>query len=224
MSLSTLTTTVTLPLRGEPEVVASLEEVLESYKSWAPASVALHRAIDEEAAAFDVFISRIGPAIDAGLSHRETVRQMEATGEKITLTFTDKNGKVKSSTRFPNTNDIGVWQAVWHLMRDGDVDAGTARRAMTGVNSTGSLTSKEVRAVIAEASAAGRDVTKAVEDAMSPPKTEGEPKAPKPFDADKTLKEIKERMALLAQHEADLTPAQRGDVAGIGFTAQSIIG
>ena len=223
MSLSTFTTTVEFPLAGEPEVVATLAEVLESYKAWAPASVALHRAIDEEAAAFDIFIRRIGPAIDAGLPHRETVRQMEATGEMITLTFTDKNGKVTSKTRFPSVNDIGVWQAVWHLMRDGDVDAGTARRAMTGVNSAGAPTAKTVRDIISEASAAGRDVTKAVENAMRPPKT-GDPQPPKPFDADKTIKKAQEALALLAQHQGDLTPAQLGAVAGIGFSAQAIIG
>jgi len=222
MSLSTFTTTVEFPLAGEPEVVATLEEVLESYKAWAPASVALHRAIDEEAAAFDIFIRRIGPALDAGLSHRKTAEEMTATGEMITLTF-EKNGKPVSKTRYPNKDDMGVWQAVWHLVRDGDVDAGTARKAMTGVNSTGAPTAKAIRDIIAEASTAGRDVTLAVQNAMGASKT-GDPKAPKPFDADKTIKKAQEALALLTQHQGDLTPAQLGAVAGIGFSAQAIIG
>jgi hypothetical protein len=224
MSLSTLTTTVALPLRGEPAVAPTPEEVLESYKAWAPATAAVARAINEEAVAFDVFISRIGPAIDAGLSQRETVRRMKETGLKVTLTFVDEHDNERRSERFPNNNDLGVWQAVWHLMRDGDVDAVTARKAMNGVNSTGMPLASEVRAIIKEASDAGRDVTKAVESTMRKAKEAKGAKAPAPFDADKTIKKAQEALALLTQHGDSLTPAQRGAVAGLGFTAQAIVG
>ena len=222
MSLSTYQPTVTLPLRGEPAVAPTAEQVLSAYRAWAPATTAVARAINEEAAAFDIFISTVGPAVDAGtVSSRDMVERMKATGEKVTLVYLDADDNPKQSTRFPNKEDFGIWQAVWHLMRDGDVTATVARKAMTGVNNSGYPTAKAVREIIKEASDAGRDVTKAVESTMRKAK-EAKAKTEPVFDADKTIKAIKEKMALLAQHGADLTPAQRGDVAGIGYTAQAI--
>lgn len=223
MSLST----TTLPLRGEPEIVASADEIISAYAKWGRATTLVASAHDNEAEAFDEFIATIGPAIDAGaVSSRGIVADFAATGVKVTFLLVDKkSGEVKRHDRFPNKDDIGIWHAVWHLMRDGDVTAVTARDIISGVNNVGFPTSKTVRDTIAQAVHDGKDVVTAVKKPFAAARNaRNEAKAPAPFDGAKVTKRLGDATAELVTNRDSLTVEDKANIMANIVRLQSLVG
>ena len=214
----------TLPIHGEPEATPRIrpESIAATYTAWVSAAEALIAAHQAEALSFDDLIVTVGRAnLDAGVSLRNIAADIAATG--VPMPIVDDDGNVKRI--MPNHTTIDRWVAIYVVMRDGDVDSATAKALTTGMGNSGFPTASDVRKVAVGAATDGKDVLNAVRGAFAAArkaKTAGEPKPEPVFDADKAIKKAQEALALLTQHAASLTPAQRGAVAGLGFTAQAI--